>query len=103
MRTIKRFWVEPTDFADLDAGWVEWSDGEEMFVIDVLKDPAEIKEVERVFLNNQLAEHMVGLVSLAQIGFLYDGILTGILGTDWVEVELGNQVLQLQADRKDGA
>jgi hypothetical protein len=85
--TVVRFWVEETDFSDLNAGMIEWSDGTTVFAIDVLKDPEHITRVEYLFMVDQLAKHMIGLVSIQQISWLYQGMLNDVIGTDWVEQE----------------
>ena len=99
-RTVVRFWVEETEFTDLDEGWAEWSDGSKVYEIDVLKDPAEVTPMEYDFLKRELAKHMVGLISTPQIGFVYAGILDLLVTSDWVELENRMDAIQLQRERE---
>ena len=84
---VKKFWIEKTEFSDLDEGWVEWSDGTKEFVFDVLKDPNEINDLQRRYLKRELKRHTKGLVSIAQLYYLYLGLIGEVLTTDVVEQE----------------
>jgi hypothetical protein len=85
---ITKFWIEETEFSDVDNGWAKYSDGTEQFEIDVMKDPEVINEVQRLFLNAKLSELTIGLTS-EQLRFLYIGLFDEIIGTNWVELETG--------------
>lgn len=93
--TVVKFWVMETSWADLNAGMVEWSDGSIQHSIEVLKDPEIITPTQYLYLCRELSKHMVGLVSQEQISYVYSGVLDLILGTDWVEQMIANEVKDL--------
>lgn len=86
-RFVKRWWIEESDFSDLNLGMVEWSDGVEEFVTDVLKDPALLNRAEYDWMVRELAENMPGLQSISQIYYVYLGIVGLVLESDVVELE----------------
>lgn len=86
MNTIERFWIEKTDFPDLNEGWAHWTDGTEGYEIDVLKDPERITPLQYEWLVKILEKVMIG-ANRNQFAFIYFGVLDEVRNVDDVDLD----------------
>ena len=79
MKRIASFYVQQSEFSDLDYGMAVFKDGTEKYVIDVPKigpDRPELTPLKYRWYVRKLQDLMPGLKKSEQVMFLNDGLYT---------------------------